>query len=267
MSRLALLVVALLASFAARAAYPVDAAAFTEDARNRAAVVPQRGLWSPEDLALPASLDPEIEQVLATREADPPPRANVAPPPAAVVEPEPRAAVRAEREPRRARFEQFTLAGKRPRSGVLGAFLVADGAYTTYGAAGVGAWGLGGGLVLGGHVVLGAAAYSTGALEIGATPTRFAYAGVQPGLIFGTAGLLHPRVDVLLGRGVALDTRHGELIGAAFVAVPRIGLELNLTRAVRLSANLAYRVVGAPRSVDGTLSGLEGGVALRVGWH
>ena len=50
-----------------------------------------------------------------------------------------------------------------------------------------------------------------------------------------------------------------------FVAEPEANLLVNLTRHLRLTAGVGYRLIGGARSADDRLRGVSGGVALQIG--
>lgn len=204
----------------------------------------------------------EVEVEVAVEVAPEPEPAPVVAP-AVVEEPEEECV---ERKEDRWRFHQHTLFGVKRRSGRFGLHIGGTGLLSEYGGDGNGAWGLEGAMVLGSHFVLGGAAYASGPITYGGHDVLFTYGGFQPGLILWSGAFIHPRFDILLGTGAVIDTNTGRLLAMAPVGVPRLGAELNVSRALRLSANVGYRFVDAPGQAREAFSGFEAGLTLRFGW-
>lgn len=164
-------------------------------------------------------------------------------------------------EERARRREQATLFGRARHTRVLGLW--------AGGGVGAGAWGgpgpvsVEGGAILGGGVRVGGEARMAG-LAAAAGDRRLATSGLLIGWTPHTRALVHPLVEAVFGAGVVLDPA-GHAIGGAGVGAGRVGLELNLTRAARLSASVGGRAVVGPSGLVEAASGPEGGVALRVG--
>jgi len=163
------------------------------------------------------------------------------------------------------RFEQHTLFGVKRRSGRFGAHIGGTVDATQFRDESATAWGFEGGFVLGGDLLLGGAFYVSEVVDLGGQPATFVYGGFQPGLILWTEAIAHPRFDVLIGGGSAVDSNTGAGLGQAGVILPRVGLELNVSRSLRLSGNLGWRFVaaqGTPSDFDAFVAGLT----LRFGW-
>jgi hypothetical protein len=167
---------------------------------------------------------------------------------------------------RRWRYEQKTLFGTRKRSGAFGVYGAWNGVQTGFGMGPVDTNGLELGVVLGSRLVLGGAIYGTGGFIGGGHDARFSYGGLQTGWIFGSRRLIHPRADLLIGSGAMWDQDTGRHVGSATVVVPRVGLELNVSRALRVGGSLGYRHVSAPGDAGKALSAPEMALTLRFGW-
>ena len=114
--------------------------------------------------------------------------------------------------------------------------------------------------------MIGAAGYGTGPFDLSGHDVCFTYAGFQPGLLLWSDKLVHPRLDVLLGSGLVIASDTGRVVGAAPVLVPRLALELNVSRALHLSGDVGWRIVAAPGDARRDFSGLQAGATLRFGW-
>ncbi|MBW2254374.1 MAG: hypothetical protein JRI25_07235, partial [Deltaproteobacteria bacterium] len=167
---------------------------------------------------------------------------------------------------RRWRYQQKTVFGTRKRSGAFGVYGAWTGIQTGFGTGPVDTNGLELGAVLGSRLVLGGALYSTGGFAGGSHDARFFYGGLHTGWIFGSHRLLHPRADLLIGSGAMWDQDTGIHMGSATVIVPRVGLELNVSRAFRVAGSVGYRHVAAPGEAGKALSAPEMGLTLRFGW-
>lgn len=170
----------------------------------------------------------------------------------------------AERVRPRDRRRQSTVFGDRRRS-AFGPYVGLTGTRVRVADDGFASRGFEAGVVLGGKVVLAGAGYDLGFDRAG-EDLRLGYGGFQPGLIFGTDKLLHVRGDILLGVGTVCACEDGEVLGSVGVTVPRVALELNVTRSLRIAASYGHRFVTAPPAVARDLSGRELGLTLRFGW-
>jgi len=195
----------------------------------------------------------------------PPPPVRPAPPPpppAAAAPPAPEVHVVKSKW----RFDQHTLVGLRKASGRFGPYIALTGVNSRYEGERTGTFGFEGGFVLASHFALGAAVYGTDCFDANDHVVNFVYGGVQPGVILWTRAVIHPRLDILLGGGTVYDTDTWHVIGHAAVSVPRLGAELNITRAIRLSGDVSWRTVAAPADVRAGFSSVQAGLTLRIGW-
>ena len=167
------------------------------------------------------------------------------------------------REDRAERRQQRTVFGPRPRSRFLGAW--AGASLGAPGLSGPTTGGFEAGAILGGSLRLGVdlrgVSYGPDGPDV-----RLTSSGFLVGWTFETRSVVHPTVDAVFGAGLVRDG-DGDVLGGVGLYGLRGGAELNLTRSVRVGASLGWRGISAHNdTVRRDLDGLEGLVAVRLGW-
>ena len=147
----------------------------------------------------------------------------------------------------------------------------------------------GSGLLVGGqagwtldpHLMVGFAGYglasTIGISEVAGTPTAIdlAYGGVRAAYVIPPRSTLHLTLSTLAGLAGVSTTTHDAAGGVeedgaplVFTLEPEVEAEMNVTRSVRLAVSGSYRYVAVPELAGlehATLSGVAGGVALKIG--
>jgi hypothetical protein len=118
------------------------------------------------------------------------------------------------------------------------------------------------------YLGLGGAGLATDNALVGGQPLRMGYGGILFGYVVPTRSFVQFTADVLVGAGEV----HPEGVDQEdeiFVFEPTVGIELALSRVVRLGLGSGYRFVGDTELAgfeDADLRGFTGTVSIRAGW-